>query len=89
MDRKVIDLLCAPRTGQPLSLLDPKGLDALNRAIGAGTVTNVDGSAQSQPQREALVTRDRKQIYRINDGIPVLLPEEAIDTAQIADFPEK
>ena len=88
MDRKVIDLLCAPRTAQRLSLLDSKGLDALNRAIGAGTVTNLEGTALVQPLREALLTQDRKQIFRINDGIPVLLPEEAIDTAQIVDFPK-
>ena len=36
---------------------------------------------------EALVTRDRKQVFRVDDGIPVLLAEEAIPTAQIADFP--
>ncbi|WP_093534028.1 Trm112 family protein [Stenotrophomonas rhizophila] len=88
MDRKVIDLLCAPRTAQRLSLLDSKGLDALNRAIGAGTVTNLEGTPLVQPVREALLTQDRKQIFRVNDGIPVLLPEEAIDTAQIADFPK-
>ena len=39
--------------------------------------------------REALLTRDRKTIYRVDDGIPVLLAEEAIATAQIADFPSK
>ncbi|MDY0982107.1 MULTISPECIES: Trm112 family protein [Stenotrophomonas] len=88
MDRKVIDLLCAPRTAQRLSLLDSKGLDALNRAIGVGTVTNLEGTPLVQPVREALLTQDRKQIFRVNDGIPVLLPEEAIDTAQIADFPK-
>jgi len=88
MDRKVIDLLCAPRTAQRLSLLDSKGLDALNRAIGAGTVTNLEGTPLVQPVREALLTQDRKQIFRVNDGIPVLLPEEAIDTTQIADFPK-
>ncbi|MET4572292.1 uncharacterized protein YbaR (Trm112 family) [Stenotrophomonas rhizophila] len=88
MDRKVIDLLCAPRTAQRLSLLDSKGLDALNRAIGAGTVTNLEGTPLVQPVREALLTQDRKQIFRVNDGIPVLLPEEAIDTAQITDFPK-
>ena len=41
----------------------------------------------AQPLREALVTRDRKQVFRVDDGIPVLLAEEAIPTAQIADFP--
>ena len=46
-----------------------------------------DGSAQAQPLREALVSRDRKQVFRIDDGIPVLLAEEALATAQVADFP--
>ena len=34
-----------------------------------------------------LVTRDRRQVYRVYDGIPVLLAEEALATAQVADFP--
>ena len=37
--------------------------------------------------REALVTRDRKTVYRVDDGIPVLLVEESMATGQIADFP--
>ncbi|MGH8036621.1 MAG: Trm112 family protein [Stenotrophomonas sp.] len=89
MDRKLIDLLCSPDTRQPLSLLDARGLDALNHAIGAGGVVKADGSAQAHTLREALLTRDRKQVFRVDDGIPVLLAEEAIATAQIADFPEK
>lgn len=44
---------------------------------------------RDQPLREALITRDRKQIFRVDDGIPVLLAEEAINPSQIADFPEK
>ena len=38
---------------------------------------------------EALVTRDRKLVYRVEDGIPVLLSEEAISTLQLPDFPTK
>ncbi|MFG6085284.1 Trm112 family protein [Stenotrophomonas indicatrix] len=87
MDRKLLDLLVSPDTRQPLSLLDGKGLEALNRAIAAGTVNRADGNPLTQPLREALVTRDRKQVFRVDDGIPVLLAEEAIPTAQIADFP--
>ena len=52
-------------------------------------MAKADGSPQTQPLREALLTRDRKQVFRVDDGIPVLLAEEAIETAQIADFPEK
>ncbi|PJL74403.1 hypothetical protein B9Y61_05765 [Stenotrophomonas maltophilia] len=87
MDRKLLDLLVSPDTRQPLSLLDGKGLEALNKAISAGTVTKADGNPLAQPLREALVTRDRKQVFRVDDGIPVLLAEEAIPTAQITDFP--
>ncbi|MDL5365498.1 Trm112 family protein [Xanthomonas sp. NCPPB 2654] len=89
MDRKLLDLLCSPDTRQPLALLDARGLEALNRAIAAGTVQRADGSPQAQALREALITRDRKQVFRVDDGIPVLLAEEAIGTAQLADFPGK
>ena len=87
MDRKLLDLLCSPDTRQPLALLEARGLDALNRAIAAGQVLRGDGSAQAQPLREALVSRDRKQVFRIDDGIPVLLVEEALATAQAGGFP--
>ena len=87
MDRKLLDLLVSPDTRQPLSLLDGKGLEALNKAISTGAVNKADGNPLAQPLREALVTRDRKQVFRVDDGIPVLLAEEAIPTAQITDFP--
>lgn len=87
MDRKLLDILVCPASRQPLALLDGKGLEALNRAIAAGKVRREDGSAQADAVREALITRDRRTIYRIDDGIPVLLVEEGIATAQVADFP--
>lgn len=87
MDRKLLDLLCSPDTRQPLALLESRGLEALNRAIAAGQVRRADNAPQLEPLREALVSRDRRQVFRIDDGIPVLLAEEALATAQIADFP--
>jgi uncharacterized protein YbaR (Trm112 family) len=89
MDRKLLDILACPATRQPLAWLDTAGLEALNRAIAAGDVRRVDDGAQSEPLREALVTRDRKLVYRVDDGIPVLLVEEAIATAQVAGFPRQ
>jgi uncharacterized protein YbaR (Trm112 family) len=87
MDRKLLDILACPATRQPLAMLDTRGLQALNEAIKAGGVNRIDGNAQSEPLREALVTRDRKRVYRLDDGIPVLLVEEGIATGQVADFP--
>ena len=89
MDRKLLDILCCPTTRQSLAMLDSQGLDTLNRAIAAGGVKRADDSPQSTPLREALLTRDRKTVYRVDDGIPVLLAEEAIVTTQVGDFPEK
>ncbi len=87
MDRKLLDLLVCPVTRQPLALLDGRGLQAINAAIAAGGVVRGDGSAQADALRQALVTRDRKTVYRIDDGSPVLLAEEAIATAQVEGFP--
>ena len=87
MDKKLLDILVCPATRQPLALLDKAALDAVNRAVAAGGVVRGDDSPQSEPLREALITRDRKTVYRVDDGIPVLLAEEGIATRQIADFP--
>lgn len=76
-----------PDTRQPLALLDKASLEAVNRAIAGGSVRRNDDSVQAEPLREALVTRDRKTVYRIDDGIPVLLAEEGIATAQVDGFP--
>jgi len=84
MDRKLLDLLVCPTTRQPLQLMDAAGLAALNAAIATGAIRRADGSAQTALLTAALVTRDGKTVYRIDDDIPVLLPEEAIASGQIS-----
>ena len=86
MDRKLLALLCAPVTHQPLSLLQQEQLDALNTAIASGEVVRADGSIQRDTIQQALMTRDRTQLFRVDNGIPVLLSEEAIATAQLPQF---
>ncbi|MFP7721987.1 Trm112 family protein [Lysobacter sp. A3-1-A15] len=87
MDRKLLDLLVCPTTRQPLQRLDATALAALNSAAAAGTLRKADGTPQSGPVREALATRDHRHVYRLDDGIPVLLAEEAIITVGVAGFP--
>ena len=53
----------------------------------AGGIHRIDGSPQTDSVREALVTRDRKLAYRVDDGIPVLLVDEGIALGQVPDFP--
>lgn len=86
MDRKLLDLLVCPSTRQPLELLEHKSLALLNEAIGRGGVVRGDGNARTAPLQQALVTRDRTRVYPVDDGIPVLLAEEAIASDEVDGF---
>ena len=81
MDRKLLDLLVCPATHQPLHRLDATQRDALNGAIGRGELRRGDGRTETRPLDDALASRDGKQVYRIDDGIPVLLVEESLQAA--------
>jgi len=89
MDRKLLDILACPATRQPLARLEARGLELLNQAVAGGNLRRIDGSPQAEPLREALITRDRRLVYRVDDGIPVLLVEEGIATGQVPDFPRE
>jgi len=87
MDKRLLDILCCPVSKTPVRPASAAELDALNRAIDAGRLDTVGGTGVRTRLAEALVTVDRKVVYRVDDGIPVMLPEEGIGTAQLADFP--
>ncbi len=87
IDRKLLDIICCPVSKVPLVPLTAKQLAALNTEISAGAALNVDAQILSGLLNAGLLTTDGKIIYRIEDGIPVLLPEEGIATLQFQDFP--
>ena len=87
MDKRLLDILCCPVSKTPVRPLSKQELDVLNDAIAAGQVDSVAGTGVRDRVAEALITTDRKVIYRVDDGIPVMLPEEGIGTLQLTDFP--
>jgi uncharacterized protein YbaR (Trm112 family) len=87
IDRRLLDILCCPVSRRPLRPLRRDQLAWLNERIAAGGVLRVDGRELRTPIRDALVTDDGQVIYRIEDDIPVLLPEEGIGTTQFDGFP--
>ncbi|GGA51125.1 Trm112 family protein [Dyella nitratireducens] len=87
MDKRLLDILCCPVSKTPVRPLSGNELAALNRAIDGGQVLNVAGGAIQNRVAEGLITVDRKVIYRVEDGIPVMLPEEGIGITQFTDFP--
>ena len=87
IDKRLLDILCDPVTKSPVRPLSAGELDALGRAVGAGKVSTEGGTPLKASPTAGLITRDGRTIYRVEDDIPVMLPDEAIATSQIDDFP--
>ncbi len=87
IDRRLLEILCCPVSHRPLRMLGKAQQQWLNDAIAAGSVVDVDGRAVTITLDSGLITDDARVIYRIEDDIPVLLPEEGIGTTQFQDFP--
>ncbi len=87
MDKRLLDILCCPVSKTPVRPMSRGELDAINTAIRAGSVQSVAGTPIGDTLDEALITIDRKVVYRVDDGIPVMLPEAGIGTAQLTNFP--
>jgi uncharacterized protein YbaR (Trm112 family) len=87
LDQRLLDILCCPVTKTPVRPLSRAQLAQLNRDIAAGKVATVKGVAVASALADGLITTDGKVIYRIDDGIPVMLADEGIGTTQLADFP--
>jgi uncharacterized protein YbaR (Trm112 family) len=87
IDKRLLDILCDPVTKAPVRPLSADELDALARAVTAGKVSTEGGVPLKASPAAGLITRDGRTIYRIEDDIPVMLPDEAIATSQIDNFP--
>lgn len=83
MDKRLLDILCCPVSKTPLRPFTSAELASLNAAIASGDVQTVAGVRVEARIDEALVTTDGKVIYRVEDGIPVMLPEEGIGSLQL------
>jgi len=82
----LLDILCCPVSHEPLRPLEKVRVKKLNDSIERGELLFVDGSAVARPISEALVTRNAKVVYVVEDGIPILLPDRGIGTTQLESF---
>ena len=86
VDPRLLEILVCPITKVSVRMLGKQKLAALNRAIAEGGVRHMDGAVVDAPLDEALVTSDGRTVYRVDDGIPVMLEDLAIATEQLVDW---
>lgn len=79
IDKDLLQILACPETRQSLREADSALIEKVNDAILSGKVSNKNGDAVSERIDAGLVREDGKVLYAIREGIPVLLPDEAID----------
>ncbi len=87
IDRRLLEILCCPVSRRPLRLMRQDQLTWLNGEVARGSVLDVQGRPVAEPLQSGLITDDAKVVYRVEDDIPVLLPEDGIGTTQFSGFP--
>jgi uncharacterized protein YbaR (Trm112 family) len=75
----LVEILVCPETKQPVRLATAPELAGVNEKIRAGTLRNRGGEPVKTELVEALVREDRRILYPVDDGIPVMLVEESIE----------
>ena len=79
IDPEFLEKLICPRTRKPLRLLSAAELAQWNAAIAAALVRTRAGQAVQQPLDAALAPAGEAFCYRIDDDIPILLTDEALE----------
>lgn len=74
----LLKILCCPQSHQPLAIAPEETIHQLNSRIKQGAVKSVNGTSVTTPVDAGLLRADHKVLYRISDGIPILLIDEGI-----------
>ncbi|MBD2127311.1 hypothetical protein H6F97_13140 [Microcoleus sp. FACHB-1] len=75
---ELLNILCCPETKQPVSLADQNLLDQINLRIQQGKVSNRSGRPLENPIDAGLICKDGTYLYPIQEGVPILIIDEAI-----------
>jgi uncharacterized protein YbaR (Trm112 family) len=85
ISQELLEILCCPVTKSPVKPLPEESLSKLNTLISQGAIKDVEGNSVDKPVEEAIITEDSKTIYRIEDGIPVMLTGMGIPAEQLSN----
>lgn len=86
ISKELLDILCCPQTKKRVTVLPNDKIALVNDRIAQKQVRDADGNIIDRPLTEALLTEDGRTIYRVDEGIPVMLIGNAIPTDQFPGF---
>jgi uncharacterized protein YbaR (Trm112 family) len=79
----LLEILRCPQSRTRLHVAPPDVVARVNRAIDAGTLTNLAGERLERPVDGGLIREAGDLLYPVIDQIPVLLPDEAIELSKL------
>lgn len=84
VDSELLQILVCPDTKEPVSLADADLLGRINEAINAGKLKTQAGEVVTDPVEEGLLREDRRVLYPVREGIPIMLIDEGIVVESLA-----
>jgi uncharacterized protein YbaR (Trm112 family) len=78
LDPEFLQILRCPKTRKPLRMASAAELQAINRRITDQEVVDASGRKREQPITEGLVPEGEALLYPVEDGIPILLIDDAL-----------
>ena len=79
VDPELLEILVCPETRQQLRQADADLLNRLNLAIQSGQVANRGGHKLVDRVEEGLIRKDGIVLYVVQEDIPIMLLDEAIE----------
>ena len=78
VDRKLLDILCCPTTKVPVRPLSKDQIKQINAAIEQRELKYFDKTVVDTLLKDGLITENGERVYRVDDGIPIMLEDQAI-----------
>ncbi len=78
MDALLLQILRCPHTMQPVQLVADAELQSYNEQIEQRILKHSNGAAVEEKLEAALKRKDCQVLYRVRNGIPIMIWDEAI-----------